>query len=113
MIMKDYTTKPLRVHDNDYPWYRPGHIPAHTCSYPYEFAYPHSYPTYSVTQTSHLERCTCFDCMQKAMPATLGTPNVSDPLQNKEIIENKSVYEMLWMVFLIVLGVMLISSVVF
>jgi len=100
MLIKEYTTKPLREHDTDYPWYRPGNIPANTCSYPYEFAYTRAYPTYTVTETAHIQTCTCLPCLEKKKNGVVSQP------QPKE----KTTLHMLWIVFLILVGVYLAAS---
>ena len=56
-MIKQYTTKPLAEHDADYPWYRPGFLPANTCDYPYHFPYFNSYPTYTVTTDFDESKC--------------------------------------------------------
>lgn len=56
-MIKQYTTKPLSQHDADYPWYRPGFLPANTCDYPYHFPYFNSYPTYTVTTDFDQSKC--------------------------------------------------------
>jgi hypothetical protein len=98
MLIKEYTTKPLREHDTDYPWYRPGNIPANTCSYPYEFAYTRAYPTYTVTETAHIQTCTCLPCLDKKNNGAVQPP------------KEKSTFQMLWIVFLIIIGVFLASA---
>lgn len=102
MLIKEYTTKPLREHDTDYPWYRPGNIPANTCSYPYHFAYTRAYPTYTVTETAHIQTCKCIPCAQKRN----GVRKVVTDDSPKE----KTILQMLWIVFLIVMGVFLLGS---
>jgi hypothetical protein len=56
-MIKQYTTKPVFEHDADYPWYRPGYLPANTCDYPYHFPYFNSYPTYTVTTDFDEAKC--------------------------------------------------------
>lgn len=102
MLIKEYTTKPLREHDTDYPWYRPGNIPANTCSYPYEFAYTRAYPTYTVTETAHIQTCTCLPCLQNK--------NNTEIAKVIEQPKEKSTFQMLWIVFLILVGVYLAAS---
>lgn len=49
-MIKQYTWTTVAEHDNDYPDYRPNHIPAGTCGYPYHLVYPTAYPTNVVNQ---------------------------------------------------------------
>ena len=102
MLIKEFVTKPLREHDTDYPWYRPGNIPANTCSYPYEFAYPSAYPTYTVTQTGHMQTCMCVSCGEKKQNVEKEGENNSD--KNSDRIIWRWI-RMLFIVFLILIGV--------
>lgn len=47
-MIKQYTFTTVAEHDADYVDYRPNHVPAATCGYPYDLVYPTAYPTSSV-----------------------------------------------------------------
>lgn len=47
-MIKQYTFTPIAKHDADYKDYRPNHIPAGTCGYPYDMVYPTAYPTHTI-----------------------------------------------------------------
>ena len=63
-MIKSYTTMPVGVHDSDYPWYKPGYRPDHTCNYPYQFPFYNSYPSSRVIMACK-PGCRCHKCMHK------------------------------------------------
>ena len=47
-MIKQYTFTTVAEHDAEYTDYRPNHIPAATCGYPYDLIYPTAYPTRTI-----------------------------------------------------------------
>lgn len=47
-MIKQYTFTTIAEHDAEYTDYRPNHIPAATCGYPYDLIYPTAYPTKTI-----------------------------------------------------------------
>ena len=109
MLIKEFVTKPLREHDTDYPWYRPGNIPANTCSYPYEFAYPRAYPTYTVTQTAHLQTCTCLSCLKNKHSSESKEQSQNGNADADADAKSNWWFNVFWIVFLVLLGVFISS----